>query len=58
MLAKDATPKDISEMKERLLEAKRSLIFNYESRAAIAMVNNHKKSIIHQEEEKYEGIYQ
>lgn len=56
MLAKDATPKDISEMKERLLEAKRSLIFNYESQAAIAMVNNHKKSI--QEEKKYDSLYQ
>lgn len=56
MLAKDATPKDISDMKKRLLEAKRSLIFNYESRAAIEMVNNHKKSI--QEEKKYDSLYQ
>lgn len=58
MLAKDATRKDISDMKKRLLKSKELLIFNYETNAAIAMVNDHKKIIMRQEEEKYGGIYQ
>ncbi len=58
MLAKDATRKDISDMKKRLLKSKELLIFNYETNAAITMVNDHKKIIMRQEEEKYDGIYQ
>lgn len=58
MLAKDATSKDISDMKKRLLKSKELLIFNHETMAAITLVNNHKKSINHQEAEKYDGIYQ
>lgn len=58
MLAKDATRKDISDMKKRLLKSKELLIFNHEANAAIAMVNNHKKIIMSQKEEKYDGIYQ
>nr|DAG06445.1 MAG TPA: hypothetical protein [Siphoviridae sp. cthu813] len=58
MLAKDATRKDISDMKKRLLKSKELLIFNYETNAAITMVNGHKKIIMRQEEEKYDGIYQ
>ena len=58
MLAKDATRKDISDMKKRLLKSKELLIFNHETNAAIAMVNNHKKTIMRQEEEKYDRIYQ
>lgn len=58
MLAKDATRKDISDMKKRLLKSKELLIFNYETNAAIAMVNDHKKIIMRQEEEKYDGICQ
>ena len=58
MLAKDATRKDISDMKKRLLKSKELLIFNHEANAAISMVNNHKKIIMRQEEEKYDGIYQ
>ena len=58
MLAKDATRKDISDMKKRLLKSKELLIFNHETNAAIAMVNNHKKIIMRKEEEKYDGIYQ
>lgn len=58
MLAKDATSKDISDMKKRLLKSKELLIFNHETNAAISMVNNHKKIIIRQEEEKYDRIYQ
>ena len=58
MLAKDATRKDISDMKKRLLKSKELLIFNHEINSAIAMVNNHKKIIMRQEEEKYNGIYQ
>ena len=58
MLAKDATRKDISDMKKRLLKSKELLIFNHETNAAIAMVNNHKKIIMSQEEKKYDGIYQ
>ena len=58
MLAKDATSKDISDMKKRLLKSKELLIFNHETNAAIAMVNDHKKIIMHQEAEKYDGIYQ
>ena len=54
MLAKDATKKDISDMKKRLLKSKELLIFNHETNAVIAMVNNHKKIIIRQEEEKYD----
>lgn len=58
MLAKDATRKDISDMKKRLLKSKELLIFNHETNAAIAMVNDHKKIIMRQEAEKYDGIYQ
>ena len=58
MLAKDATRKDISDMKRRLLKSKELLIFNHETNAAITMVNNHKKIIMRQEEEKYDRIYQ
>ena len=58
MLAKDATRKDISDMKKRLLKSKELLIFNHEANAAIAMVNNHKKIIMLKEKEKYDGIYQ
>ncbi len=58
MLAKDATSKDISDMKRRLLKSKELLIFNHETNAAITMVNVHKKIIMRQEEEKYDGIYQ
>lgn len=58
MLAKDATRKDISDMKKRLLKSKELLIFNHETNDAIAMVNNHKKIIMRQEEEKYDRIYQ
>lgn len=58
MLAKDATSKDISDMKKRLLKSKELLIFNHETNAAITLVNNHKKSINRQEAEKYDGIYQ
>lgn len=58
MLAKDATSKDISDMKKRLLKSKELLIFNHETMAAIAMVNDHKKIIMRQEEEKYDEIYQ
>ena len=58
MLAKDATRKDISDMKKRLLKSKELLIFNHETNDAIVMVNNHKKIIMRQEEEKYDGIYQ
>ena len=58
MLAKDATKKDISDMKKRLLKSKELLIVNHETNAAIAMVNDHKKIIMRQEEEKYDGIYQ
>ena len=58
MLAKDATRKDISDMKKRLLKSKELLIFNHETNAAISMVNNHRKIIMRQEEEKYDRIYQ
>lgn len=58
MLAKDATSKDISDMKKRLLKSKELLIFNHETNDAIAMVNDHKKIIMRQEAEKYDGIYQ
>lgn len=58
MLAKDATRKDISDMKKRLLKSKELLFFNHETNAAIAMVNDHKKIIMRQEEEKYDEIYQ
>ena len=58
MLAKDATIKDISDMKKRLLKSKELLIFNHETNDAIAMVNNHKKIIMRQGEEKYDRIYQ
>ena len=58
MLAKDATRKDISDIKKRLLKSKELLIFNHETNAAIAMVNDHKKIIMRQEKEKYDRIYQ
>lgn len=45
MLAKDATSKDISEMKKKLLDAKMNMQFDRDCMAVIAIVNNHRKTV-------------